>query len=203
MDDRNHRDPGSHRWRDARRLALACALAGFWLVSFPVLGQETGVTIREASTTLVDGTWQVSARIDYRLSLEALDALQNGIPLSFDVEVQLRRVYGWWRPDSELAARRDDYQLTWEPLTRNYLLRNQRSDQVQSFTTLFAALRSLGAISGIPLIEASALEPGADYQVAMRVVLDQKQLPGPLRLLAFWSGGFTLESEWRVWRLES
>jgi len=34
-------------------------------------------------------------------------------------------------------------------------------------------------------------------------VLDQNTLPGPLRLLAFWSSGFRLESDWYVWILNA
>jgi len=30
-------------------------------------------------------------------------------------------------------------------------------------------------------------------------VLDQKTLPGPLQVFAFWSGGFSLESDWYEW----
>ena len=69
-------------------------------------------------------------------------------------------------------------------------------------TTLFAALHELGTISGLPLVDASLLDPDARYEVSLRAVLDQQRLPGPLRMLAFWDDDFSLESDWHQWPLE-
>jgi hypothetical protein len=35
----------------------------------------------------------------------------------------------------------------------------------------------------------------------LRAVLVQEELPGPLQMLAFWRGDFSLESEWYRWTL--
>jgi len=37
--------------------------------------------------------------------------------------------------------------------------------------------------------------------VELSRTLDQQQLPGPLRMLAFWDDDFTLESDWYRWSL--
>ena len=62
-------------------------------------------------------------------------------------------------------------------------------------------LEHLGRVVDLPIIDASLLEEGAAYRIALRAVLDQNTLPGPLQILAFWSDGFRLESDWYRWKL--
>ena len=64
-----------------------------------------------------------------------------------------------------------------------------------------AVLSSLGRVSGLPVIDAALLARNAGHRMRLRVVLDQDTLPGPLRLIAFWSSGFRLVSEWYGWTL--
>ena len=43
--------------------------------------------MRTANMRLADGAWALTARIDYRLTDKALAALDNGVTLTFSVEV--------------------------------------------------------------------------------------------------------------------
>lgn len=175
-------------------------LAAGLLVASAALAQQGGFEVRNAGATLRDNVYYLSARIEYRLSEEAQDALQNGVALMFQLQVELsedRR----WLPDAEVATLRQEYQLSWQPLSRAYVVRNVNSGDQQAYSTLYGALNGLGRVSALPLIDAGLLDPAARYEVALRAVLDQQDLPGPLRLLAFLSGGFTLESEWYRWNL--
>jgi hypothetical protein len=164
--------------------------------------QETGLEIRNASTELDAGVWYLSARIDYRLNRDTLEALQNGIPLTFELQVELTRERSWL-PDENLAELRQDFELSWQPLSRGYLVRNKNSGDQRAHTTLFAALNDLGRITALPLIDAALLDDAENYEVSLRAILDQQQLPGPLRMLAFWDDDFTLESDWFRWDLRS
>jgi len=162
--------------------------------------QQTGLEIRNASTQLKGGVWYLNARIEYRLNRETLDALQSGIPLTFELQVEVARSRNWL-PDEDVASLRQYFELSWQPLARGHLVRNKNSGDQRTHTTLYAALNDLGRITSLPLIDASIIDEGADYEVSLRAVLDQQQLPGPLRMLAFWDDGFTLESEWYHWLL--
>lgn len=166
----------------------------------PVHAQETGLEIRNAGTRLNAGVWYLSARIDYRLNRATLDALQSGIPLTFELQVELAKTRRWL-PDEDVASLRQYFELSWQPLARGYLVRNKNSGDQRAHTTLYAALNDLGRITALPLIDAAIVDEGAEYEVSLRAVLDQQQLPGPLRMLAFWDDGFTLESEWYRWLL--
>jgi len=172
------------------------------LCSAVLHAQEAGVEIRSASTRLDDGVWYLAARIDYRLNRETLEALQNGIPLTFELRVELTRQRSWL-PDEDVASLRQDFELSWQPLARSYLVRNKNSGDQRAHTTLFAALNDLGRITALPLIDAALVDDAENYEVSLRAALDQQQLPGPLRMLAFWDDDFTLESEWYRWDLRS
>ncbi len=167
-----------------------------------VEAQETGLEIRNASTSLEGGVWYLSARIDYRLNRDTLDALQNGVPLTFELRVEVARLRRWL-PNEDVATLRQDFELSWQPLSSGYLVRNKNSGDQRAHTTLFAALNDLGRINALPLIDAALIDVNEDYEVSLQAALDQQQLPGPLRMLAFWDRDFALESEWYHWDLRS
>lgn len=163
--------------------------------------QETDIVIRDVQAELRDKAWYLSARVDYQLNRQMLDALQNGIRLTFSLEVEVNESRNWL-PDSEVTTLQRDYELSWQPLSRGYLVRDTISNEQTTHTTLFAALHALGTISGLPLIEASLLDPEAHHEIRLRALLNQQRLPGPLRMLAFWNDDFSLESDWHQWPLE-
>lgn len=182
-------------------IVLAGMLTGTgWLLPATAQAQEAGIEIRDAGTTKKEGVWYLNARIDYRLNRETLEALQSGIPLTFELQVEVSELKRWWL-NADVASLRQQYELSWQPLARGYLVRNKNSGDQRAHTTLFAALNDLGRITALPLIDASLIDDSRRYEVSLRAVLDQQQLPGPLRMLAFWDDNFSLESDWHHWRL--
>jgi len=161
---------------------------------------EGSFEVRNASSRLVNGVYYASARIEYRLSAQAIEALENGVPLTIELQVELSKVRRFWM-DATVATLTQSYQLSYQPLSESYVVRNLNSGEQRAFTTLFAALSDMGRVSDLPLIDAALLEAGQTYRVWLRAVLDQRTLPGPLRLLAFWRDGLSLESEWYEWTL--
>ena len=174
------------------------------LAGAAVRAQESGLSIEEAGSELVDGEYRVHARIDYRLSREALEALQHGVPLTFEVEASLVQRRNWL-PNDEIAEGRRVSQLSYDALTRTYVVRNsgaKRGEVTQeSFNSLYAALNALGRVADLPLVNESRLDEDAEYEAALRAGLDQQRLPGPLRIISFWRDGLTLESDWYRWTL--
>lgn len=188
------------RWRIRTLLASILLLSTICLAP-SAHAQEAGLVIHDARTELRGTVWYLSARIDYQFNRQILDALQNGIRLTFTLQAEVNEIRNWW-PDSEIATLHRDYEISWQPLSRGYLVRSLDSDEQTAHTTLFAALHALGNISGLPLVDTGLLDPDARYEVRLRTLLDQQRLPGPLRILAFWDDDFSLESDWHQWPLE-
>jgi len=166
----------------------------------PALAQKGFFEVRSAGSRLHDGVFLVSARVDYRLSDDALEALENGVVLPIQLQVRVDRVRRFWL-DGDVATLQQNYQLSYQPLSERYVVKNLNSGEQDSFATLFSALSTMGRVIDLPIIDAALLNPDARYEMAIRAVLDQNTLPGPLRLIAFWGSGFRLESEWYVWKL--
>jgi hypothetical protein len=156
--------------------------------------------VRSASSSLRDGVHFLEARVEYRLSGEARQALDAGVPLTIELEMMVIRHRRFW-PDVEVATLRQGYRLEYHALSQRYIVRNLNSGEQSTFATLFSALNFLGRISDLPVIDAALLEPGNRYDGRIRALLSKEDIPGPLQLIAFWRKGWSLESEWFRWRI--
>jgi hypothetical protein len=157
--------------------------------------------VRSASTEIVDGVHTLDARLQLVLSSEALRALESGVTLTIELQLQVIRVRGLLPDDleAELAVR---YELQYSPVSQRYIVRNVNAGDQDSFATLYSALNSLGRVQGLPVIDDAVLEPDSSYRIRTRVMLNMEQYPAALRILFFWRGRWQLESEWFEWSLE-
>jgi len=185
-----------------RCLGVICAMIIGFAPSGAASAKDHPFEIRSAESRLYQGVWYANALIDFRLSKEALDALDSGVALTIELQFRLDRVRRFWI-DKEIATLQQRLELSYLPLSERYVVRNLNSGEHDSFATLFSALNSMGRIVDLPIIDASLLDTDEQYEISIRAVLDQNTLPGPLRLLAFWSSGFRLESDWYVWMLNA
>jgi hypothetical protein len=139
--------------------------------------------------------------LDYRFSPEALEALENGVPLTILVQVQVRRVGAWLWEDS-LADLQLRYAIRYKPLSERYEVYRLPGDQGRSFVSRDAAIRALGEITDLPLIDRAMLDAKASYEVQIRASLDIEELPLPLRPKAYLTPSWKLSSGWTKWPLD-
>ncbi len=183
------------------RIVLA-ALAVLFAGPLAAQNDEDGsFEIREASLTLRNGVYFLTASADLNLSAEGREALASGVPLSISYELEfLNRLRLWW--DTEAAVLRQRYQIEFQTLTERYSVTNQNTDERTMFADLDAALQFIGRIDDLPALDAALLDSDRRYDIRLRVLLDTERLPGPLRLLAFWRRDWSLGSDWEQWRLD-
>lgn len=157
--------------------------------------------VRSAETQLLDGVQALDARLQLVLSDDALDALNNGVPLTIELRLEVIRVRRFIPDavDAELDLR---YELEYRPLSQRYIVRNLNSGDQDSFSTLYSALNSLGRIDKLPIVDDAILDPDSDYRMRLRALLSTRQYPAPLRMLFFWRDEWQLKSEWYEWQLE-
>ncbi len=156
--------------------------------------------IRSASVELSDGVYYLDAWVEYRLSSEARQALDAGVPLTIRLDVEFLGSRRFWI-DDEAAALRQSYRLQYHALSERYIVLNVNSGEEHTFATLFSALNFLGRITELPLIDAALLDPTRRYSIRIRALLSTEDIPGPLRLLAFWRRDWSLRSDWYEWQL--
>lgn len=162
--------------------------------------QAAGFDVIEASTRLGDGVYRLNAQIEYSFSEPALDALQNGVPLTIELLMEVRRRRSWvW--DETVYSLVQRFRLEYHALSRQYLVHNLNSGERRNFSTRPAALRFMGRIHEFPLLDRSLLAPDRRYEGALRAQLALDTLPTPLRLFAYLSEDWQLASEWYTWPL--
>jgi len=150
---------------------------------------------------MVAGVHELEARLQLILSAEALDALNSGVPLTIELNIEVIRVRGLWVDDEE-AMLTVTYELEYRPLSQRYILRNLNSGDQNSFATLYSALNNLGRIQSLPVIDDALLVPDANYRLRLRALLSTRQYPAPLRILFFWRSQWQLQSDWYEWTLD-
>jgi hypothetical protein len=161
---------------------------------------KDGLRVERVETRLVEGTFVMDALLDYRFSAEALEALENGVPLTILVQIQVRRVGAWLWEDSksDLQLR---YAIRYKPLSERYEVYRLPGNEGRSFVSRDAAIRALGEITGLSLISAANLDPDTEYEVQIRASLDIEELPLPLRPMAYLKPSWKLSSGWSKWPL--
>ena len=165
------------------------------------VGREGYFEVRSASTEIIDGVHSLDARLQLVLPTEALAALESGVTLTIELQLQVIRVRRFYLDDveAELAVR---YELEFSPVTQRYIVRNLNSGDQDSFATLYSALNSLGRIEGLPVIDDALLAADDEHRIRLRAMLNLERYPAALRILFFWRGQWQLQSEWFEWSLE-
>jgi len=149
-----------------------------------------------------DGSlYRLDANLHLALSAAAREALENGLPLTILIRMQVLRPrhYLWDQVIAEIVQR---FRLRYHALARRYVLENLNTDEQHSFPTLEQALLRLGTLRRFPLIDTHLLEPEATYLARIRVELDIEALPTPMRVMAYLSRDWRLDSDWYEWRLQ-
>jgi hypothetical protein len=153
--------------------------------------------INSAELVLNEKVYQLNARMEFEFSKEVLSAIDNGVPMVIETEIEFLkpRRYVW---DKELASLEQRYQLQFHALSEQYIVRNLNSGAQYTFFTLTAALQKIGNIDHLPLIDETLLS-GKDkgtYYARIRTQLGFDNLPVPLKLNALVSTSWWLGSEW-------
>jgi len=162
------------------------------------LDEEAGVKIENVETILQDDSYVLSADIDYRLSPRAKEALQNGVPLFWDIHVKTfqHRDYLW---DKVLVSTGIRYRIQYHALLNMYRVRDENGGELYNFSTLSAALDSMSVLRKLFILNKNNYVQGRRYAVGIKVTLDRDALPLPLRPVAYTNPQWYLSSDWTLW----
>jgi hypothetical protein len=167
----------------------------------PLKAHAADFEITDLQCPLEGEFYTIHSSIDYGFSEQALEALENGVPLTLEFQVRLQRQGSWfWQsPQFENKLR---FQIRYHAVAALYQLVNLGGGNRQSFATREAAIAALGEIHSLPIIKGSKLQPGEKYDLQMRVELDIDALPLPLRPEAYISPSWKLFSRWETCHIQ-
>ena len=158
--------------------------------------------IRGGEVTLNNGVYQLDADIDFELSPAARDALESGVPLAFELQIELTRPRRLWL-DETVAKLTQRYRIRYHALSDRYVLTDLNSGASRSFSTRGSVLAALGTARSLPVIDQRQLKQGEEYELWLRAGLDVDDLPPPLKTGAYLSPQWRLLSEWHMWRFRA
>ena len=183
---------------------LAIILGIFFSFDLPAQmrpNHEGYFDVRSAKSVLVDQTHVLDARLQLFLSDEALNALNSGVPLTIELNIEFIRVRRFMPDDKEIELS-FQFELEYKPLSQRYIVRDTVNDTQDSYATLFSALNRLGRIQNLFLINDNELPNDSNYRMKLQALLSTKQYSAPLRMLFFWRSQWDIKSEWYEWQLQ-
>jgi hypothetical protein len=155
-----------------------------------------GIEVRKAALVAAEEGYFLEAEFDITLTHTLEDALNKGVPLYFLLEFELIRPRWYWL-NEKIAIKRQQYRLGYNALTRQY--RVGIGTLYQNFATLTEALTILSRVRLSDIAEPGALGKGASYTAALRMRLDNSQLPRPFQISAVGSREWSVGSDWHRW----
>jgi hypothetical protein len=195
--------PSGRFYLNHGRLLIATLLAvAVLLLPFraPAEEQSGAFKVTEIDAEKGDESYLLNARMDIKLNTGPREALENGIPLVFELQIQTLEKHTWiW--DTVVAEYQQVRQVQLHALSRTYLVKDLATGAQRSYLKLDDALQAAGFVHNFPVLDYDHIEDGQRYAVRLRGNLDIEALPTPVRLLAYVSSAWDMDSEWYQWPL--
>ena len=183
---------------------LGLVLLAVWLsvAALPAQASRSAdsVTVLYAMLKTVENDLALNAAMTVRLNKTQEEALKKGLSLNFVTDFELERKRSWWLNESLVSLSRPG-RLSYNLLTRRYQI--ESTESYKTYDTLPEALADLGRIDTWIVGPKKLFRPGERYHAALRIRLDQGQLPIPLQINALASGKWEIESDWHEWEIAS
>jgi hypothetical protein len=156
-------------------------------------------SVHDAHVWHEEAGWFLDAQCDISLSPGAREALENGVPLVFEIRAQIVKTHDWlW--DVVEHEREQSRQLQYHALSRSYLVKDISSGRQGVYNRLDDALYAVGLIDTL-LLTSETLDRDSNFIVRLRGSHDIESLPTPVRLLAYVSSAWDMNSQWYSWPL--
>ncbi len=177
---------------------IKAGLALLALLLLTAAGAQAGsIEPTRAALTPGEDGYTLSAEFAIDLGYRLEDAVARGVPLYFNLEFVLERSRKYW-VDEHIATRSLTYRLSYSSLMRQYRLSTGQLHQ--NFGSLAEALRLVGRITALPVLEKDALKNGETYEAALRLSLDRSQLPKPFQVDAITDSALQVDAKVLRWQ---
>lgn len=143
---------------------------------------------------------RLDAEIIYELNSEVREALINGVPLQFEIEVQVVAEHKW-RWDKIISSVVKNHTLRYHALSKQYVLENLVTGESDSYPDLQSVLVQQGRVTAMYIAETDYLKEYETYVVQLRARMLSNKLPLPLRMKSYFSPKWRLSSGWYEWPL--
>lgn len=177
---------------------LCCGL--LLLAAAPAARAEKITSTRAQAQVTRSGQLAISTRFDIQLPDQLKQALQQGVPLYFDLSYQLTApTLAAYRSRFNSLVGKDSqirYRLSYHPLTGRY--RVSMGTFSTEYHSLESALRAVGAAANWRVLSSGSLDDARAVRADVRLNLSIGQLPKPFQINALTSKSWQLDSGWNA-----
>ena len=160
-----------------------------------------GFIVKNAELNAGEREYNLNVDLQFQFSKEALKALEHGIALQIDIEIQAKLSRKWlW--DKTIRETVLSQKLERQPLSDQYLVTDLNTGIKRHFQLIDHALEFMGTINDYPFFELTTLKQGKTYTAQVRARLNTESLPTPLRLSAYIDADWQLSSPWFKWTIQ-
>jgi hypothetical protein len=169
---------------------LICPLTSF--------AEDFSAKIRYAELIETATGYSLKTEIDYHLSPTAKEALHKGVPLAWDVLIEVKQSGRLW--NTTVFKKSLPYSLQFHALLNQYEVKSP--GQQEMFLSLNSALNFMALLQDEVDIEKALLPAGNGYQLGLKTRFNREFLPIPLRPVAYLDSQWFLSSDWFVWHIQ-
>lgn len=184
----------------AALVVLSVALMVNIILNDLAWARTSAIEVNYLNVTELNDELRLDAEIAYELNSEVRDALVNGIPLLFQVEVQIKAMQPW-RLDKVISTTVKTHMLKYHALSKQYVLDDLGSGESDTFPDLESVLHHQGRVTAMYIAQADELDKQGKFIVQLRSRLLTSKLPLPLRMKSYFSPKWRLDSGWHEWPL--
>ena len=161
------------------------------------LAQEE-IVVEQVSTELSGDDYYLDARVDFNLDDDLLEALDHGMELDVRIIVRVRENRKWlW--DRVYKETKIKFKLDHLPLSDVYIITDVRKSEQRQFDTLENALKYMGKVDRHLLLNTGEIAGGPKLGGLIKGVINVKDLPQPMKPVAFLINKWRSDSGWRKW----
>ncbi|MBC8519726.1 MAG: DUF4390 domain-containing protein [Gammaproteobacteria bacterium] len=141
--------------------------------------------------------YMVNAEFSYMLGEEIIDALQNGIPITFVAEYVVEEITPFWSKNNTVTKGEHRFILSYHGFSGRYYLISLKNNSHGTYGTIEKAIERMTMRHDALIIDKSLLSDKGKYQVKIRSSIDSSKLPGMIRPYVY------TPYLWPEWKLDS
>ncbi len=179
-----------------KRLCLSIMLiSSLFLMSFAEDFSISSVYVKNGNK---QDSYKIAIEATIKMSDEQVEILENGISLTFSYTFVVEEKVGLAWLEGEHDHKTYNYTISYNALTRQYVVNSHRHKKYENFPTLSLALAYISEPKNM-IVDITKRQPNRIYRGGVRLKLDINELPTPLRIPAYLSKEWNLDTGWKYW----
>ena len=159
---------------------------------------DRAISIIDLASYVNEDNLLVDCEVKYRVDKRVREALNNGIEMTFVLEIELRQKKDFLL-DPAHGRYVHEFRIKYHALSKQYVVLEKDSNVERSFSDLYSAFYSQRNLKKALLANRKNLNLDEKLYISARAKLVSEKLPLPLRIKSYLSKDWRPSSGWTIW----